>query len=54
VQLRFTAKVLPPGNELMEFVCAENNSVRHRAGVDNVYKDKGFGLEVQPPAPGQK
>jgi hypothetical protein len=49
VQLKFTAKVLPPGNELMEFVCAENNQYGVAAGVENIYKDKGFGLEVQPP-----
>jgi hypothetical protein len=46
VQLKFTAKVLPPGNELMEFVCTENNQYGIAAGVENIYKEKGYGLET--------
>ena len=48
VQLKFTAKVLPPGNELMEFVCTENNQYGIASGTQNIYKDKGYGLEAQP------
>ncbi len=48
VQLKFTAKVLPPGNELMEFVCTENNQYGSASGVEKIYKDKGYGLETQP------
>ena len=49
VQLKFTAKVLPPGNELMEFVCTENNQYGTAAGIPNIYKENGYGLER--PAP---
>jgi hypothetical protein len=48
VQLKFTARVLPPGNELMEFVCTENNQYGIAAGVENIYKEKGYGLEAPP------
>ena len=51
VQLKFAAKVQPPGSELMEFICTENNQYGVAAGIENVYKDKGYGLEV---APGQQ
>ena len=49
VQLKFTAKVLPPGNDLLEFVCTENNQYGTAAGIPNIYKDKGYGLETTPP-----
>jgi hypothetical protein len=49
VQLKFTARALPPGQELMEFICAENNQYGIAGGIENVYRDKGFGLEK--PAP---
>jgi len=48
VQLKFAAKVLPPGEDLMEFICTENNQYGVAAGIENVYKDKGYGLEVKP------
>ena len=48
VQFKFTARVLPPGNELMEFVCTENNQYGIAAGVENIYKEKGYGLETAP------
>jgi hypothetical protein len=32
----------------MEFICTENNQYG-TAGIPNIYKDKGFGLEVAPP-----
>ena len=48
VQLKFSAKVQPPGSELMEFICTENNQYGVAAGIENVYKDKGYGLEVTP------
>jgi hypothetical protein len=48
VQLKFAAKVLPPGQDLMEFICTENNQYGVAAGIENVYKDKGYGLEVRP------
>ena len=48
VNLKFTAKVLPPGAELMESICTENNQYGN-AGVPNVYLDRGYGLEVTPP-----
>ena len=47
VQLKFTAKVLPPGSELLEFVCTENNQYGIAAEVPNIYRDKGYGLEVK-------
>jgi hypothetical protein len=50
VQMKFTARVQPPGSELMEFICNENNQYGVAADIPNVYRDKGFGLEVQPPA----
>jgi hypothetical protein len=49
VNLRFTAKALPPDEELLEFVCVENNQFGIAGGLANPYKDKGFGQEtVQP------
>ncbi len=50
VQLKFTAKALPPGSELMEFICTENNQYGIAAGIPNIYLEKGYGLEKQPPA----
>jgi len=52
VQLKFTARAQPAGSELMEFICTENNQYGVAADIPNVYRDKGYGLEVQPP--GQK
>ena len=49
VQLKFAAKVLPPGSDLMEFICTENNQYGIAADIPNVYRDKGYGLETQPP-----
>ena len=49
VNLKFTAKALPPDEELLEFICVENNQFGIAAGLPNVYKDKGFGLEQAPP-----
>jgi hypothetical protein len=48
VQLKFTARVMPPGSELMEFICTENNQYGVAADIPNIYRDKGFGLEVKP------
>ena len=50
VQLKFTARAQPPGSELMEFICTENNQFGIAADLPNIYRDKGYGLEVQPPA----
>ena len=50
VQLKFTARALPPGSELMEFICTENNQYGIAAGIPNIYIEKGYGLEKQPPA----
>jgi hypothetical protein len=49
VTLKFTARVLPPGQELMEFVCTENNQYGIAAGIPNIYREKGYGLEVPVP-----
>ena len=49
VQLKFTARALPPGDELMEFICTENNQYGTAAAIPNIYRDKGYGLEVVPP-----
>jgi hypothetical protein len=51
VQLKFTAHAQSPGSELMEFICTENNQYGVAADIPNVYRDKGYGLEVQPPDP---
>ena len=48
VQLKFTARVLPPGQDLMEFICTENNQYGPAGGIPNIYQEKGFGLEVRP------
>jgi hypothetical protein len=32
----------------MEFICTENNQYGIAAGIENIYRDKGFGLEVAP------
>jgi hypothetical protein len=50
VQLTFTAKALPPGSELMEFICTENNQYGIAIGIQNKYRESGFGLEVSPGA----
>jgi hypothetical protein len=49
VQLKFTARVLPPGSDLMESICTENNQYGVAGGIKNPYAEHGFGLEVQPP-----
>ena len=49
VQLKFSARALPPGEELMEFICAENNQYGIAGGIPNIYLEKGYGLEK--PAP---
>ena len=49
VHLKFTARALPPGSELMEFICTENNQYGIAADIPNIYRDKGFGLEEPPP-----
>jgi len=49
VNLKFTARVLPPGQELMEFICTENNQFGTAADIPFIYKDRGYGLEVTPP-----
>src|SRR5215510_4453335 len=51
VQLKFEAHASPPGTELMEFICTENNQYGVAADISNAYRDKGYGLQVQPPAP---
>jgi hypothetical protein len=50
VQLNFSARALPPDQELMEFVCSENNQFGIAGGHTNIYLEKGFGLEVEVPA----
>ena len=49
VNLKFTARALPPGDELMEFICTENNQYGPAGGIPNIYRDNGYGLEVVPP-----
>ncbi|OFW06202.1 MAG: hypothetical protein A3I61_18725 [Acidobacteria bacterium RIFCSPLOWO2_02_FULL_68_18] len=49
VQLKFSARALPPGYELMEFICAENNQYGIAGGIENVYREKGFGVERSAP-----
>ncbi|NOT24754.1 MAG: hypothetical protein HOP16_01515 [Acidobacteria bacterium] len=49
VELKFSARALPPDQELMEFICAENNQFGLAGGHDNIYREKGFGLEVPVP-----
>ena len=48
IQLKFTARALPPDADLMEFVCTENNQYGIAAGIPNIYSEKGFGLEKTP------
>jgi hypothetical protein len=49
VTLKFTAHLVAPGTEIMEFICTENNQYGTAAGIHNPYADRGFGLEVEPP-----
>jgi hypothetical protein len=49
VQLQFQARAVPPGHELMEFICTENNQYGIAAGIENIYREKGYGLEVPVP-----
>jgi hypothetical protein len=48
VNLKFEATALPPGEELMEFICIENNQYGVAAGIPNIYSEKGYGLETAP------
>jgi hypothetical protein len=48
VQLHYAAHALPPGEELMEYICVDNDQYGAAAGLENPYKGKGFGLEVNP------
>lgn len=48
VQLKFTARAQAPGSELMEFICTENNQYGVAGDIPNVYREKGYGLEVTP------
>jgi hypothetical protein len=48
VDLKFTARVLPPGEDLMEFICTENNQYGIAADIPNIYRDKGYGIEIDP------
>ncbi len=52
VDMQFTARALPPGEELMEFICTENNQYGPAGGIPNIYLEKGYGLEV--PVPNQQ
>jgi hypothetical protein len=45
VHFQFVARAVPPGHEIMEFICAENNQYGIAAGIENVYQEKGYGLE---------
>ena len=38
VTLKFTARAVPPGHELMESICTENNQFGVAAGLPNIYK----------------
>jgi hypothetical protein len=49
VQLTFTARLVAPGTEIMEFICTENNQFGPAGAIKNPYAERGFGLEVQPP-----
>jgi len=49
VQLRFAARAVPPGHEIMEFICTENNQYGTAAGIENIYREKGYGLEKPEP-----
>jgi hypothetical protein len=49
VKLNFTARALPPDEELLEFICTENNQYGPAGGIPNIYREKGYGLEVVPP-----
>ncbi len=48
VQLHFTARAIPPGDTLMEYICVDNDQYGIAGGLENPYKGKGFGLEVTP------
>ena len=47
-ELRDRIRALPPDQEMMEFVCVENNQYGIAGGIPNIYIEKGFGLEKQP------
>jgi hypothetical protein len=49
VNLKFAARAIPPDEELLEFICTENNQYGVAGGIPNIYRDKGYGLEVTPP-----
>jgi hypothetical protein len=48
VNLAFTARVLPPGLEMMEYICTENNQYGPAGGIPNIYAENGYGLETTP------
>jgi hypothetical protein len=50
VALKFMARAVRPDVELMEYICTENNQYGIAAGIENVYQEKGYGLEVAPGA----
>ena len=33
----------------MEFICTENNQYGTAAGIPNIYREKGYGLEIPVP-----
>jgi hypothetical protein len=35
----------------MEFICTENNQYGIAAGIENIYSEKGFGLEIETKEP---
>jgi hypothetical protein len=47
VQLKFMARAVRPDVELMEFICTENNQYGIAAGIENIYEEKGYGLEIK-------
>ena len=48
VALKFMARAVRPDVELMEYICTENNQYGIAAGIENVYQEKGYGLEARP------
>ena len=51
VQLKFMARAVRPDVELMEYICTENNQYGIAAGIENVYQEKGYGLEIKAAEP---
>ena len=48
VNFSWTGRETAPGSELMEFICTENNQYGLGLGIQNHYRETGFGLEVRP------